>query len=68
MSWNVVALLQDVLVNAMPAVLLWNLQMPRRQKITAWALLAAGSFATVAGVVRVYYTTTIYFEDDLISE
>ena len=47
--------LSDLIILALPAVGLWNLQMRRAQKIGVFASLSFGVFACVIEVLRVYF-------------
>ncbi|KAF4314065.1 hypothetical protein GTA08_BOTSDO00550 [Botryosphaeria dothidea] len=52
---NAISITQDFLACTMPALLLWNLQVSKRQKIAMSALLGVSIFPCVAVILRFIY-------------
>ncbi|TLD23852.1 hypothetical protein PspLS_06334 [Pyricularia sp. CBS 133598] len=50
-----VSILTDWVFAILPAVLIWNLQMPNRVKMSVIGLLGLGFFASIAPIVRLRY-------------
>ncbi|CAI6336433.1 unnamed protein product [Periconia digitata] len=57
----VISTLQDFIICALPAVLVWNLQIPKRQKMALVALFGAGVLTCICGIMRTYYAIYVYF-------
>jgi hypothetical protein len=49
----------DVVLAALPAIILWNSNMPRRAKISAGVLLGMGCLGTVVSIIRIGYLNGI---------
>ena len=45
----------DLFVAVLPAMLFWNMRLPRRQKIAIWGLFGIGACTGVASLVRMYF-------------
>jgi len=45
----------DLFVAVLPAMLFWNMHLPRRQKIAIWGLFGIGACTGVASLVRMYF-------------
>ncbi|KAF9696675.1 hypothetical protein EKO04_005531 [Ascochyta lentis] len=58
-------IIQDVSIYLLPIPILWNLQMPLRQKLALGALFSVGMVAVTAGCVRFYYVLFLANEADL---
>lgn len=52
---------QDLIICLLPAFLIYNLQMPKRQKIALGCIFGLGLVTTFCGIMRVYYATYIYY-------
>ena len=52
---SIVSVVQDFLTCGLPTILLWKLQVPRRQKIALGAIFGVGFFLCIVGVLRIYY-------------
>ncbi|KAI8959242.1 hypothetical protein F5Y11DRAFT_13691 [Daldinia sp. FL1419] len=58
-------LLTDFIIMFMPVPLIWNLQMPRRNKIGVTSIFMLGLFTIGAGIARMYvYLVTSYDKED----
>lgn len=57
----VVSTLQDLVICALPIFLVWNLQIPRRQKAALIAIFAMGLLTCVCGIMRTYYAIYLYY-------
>ncbi|KAF2492281.1 hypothetical protein BU16DRAFT_467793 [Lophium mytilinum] len=57
-----ISMVQDIIAAVMPIMLLWNLQLPRRQKFAIYGIFALGLLTTICGAMRIYYVHFVYFE------
>ncbi|KAF2120322.1 hypothetical protein BDV96DRAFT_567058 [Lophiotrema nucula] len=51
----------DFLICALPVVLVWNLQIPRRQKAALIGIFGLGLVTCVCGILRMYYAIYVYY-------
>ncbi|KAH8681713.1 hypothetical protein BX600DRAFT_505371 [Xylariales sp. PMI_506] len=58
---NVIA---DWILAILPAIVLWNLKMDRKLKATTYFVLAIGSIASIATIVRIPYAKTVLVNPD----
>ncbi|KAF2177469.1 hypothetical protein K469DRAFT_603311 [Zopfia rhizophila CBS 207.26] len=59
-SVGVIGTLQDFFICALPIILVWNLQIPRRQKAALIGIFGMGLLTCVCGIMRTYYAIYIY--------
>jgi hypothetical protein len=52
---------QDLVICMLPIFLIWNLQIPRRQKAALCAIFGMGLVTCVCGILRTYYATYVYY-------
>ncbi|KAF2816597.1 uncharacterized protein BDZ99DRAFT_515181 [Mytilinidion resinicola] len=57
-----ISMVQDIMAAVLPIMLLWNLQLPRRQKLAIYGIFALGLVTTICGAMRIYYLHWVYFE------
>ncbi|PVH95561.1 hypothetical protein DM02DRAFT_617820 [Periconia macrospinosa] len=57
----VISTLQDFVICALPIFLVWNLQIPKRQKTALIALFGMGVITCICGVMRTYYAIYVYY-------
>ncbi|KAF2651697.1 hypothetical protein K491DRAFT_84074 [Lophiostoma macrostomum CBS 122681] len=57
----VVSTLQDFFICALPIFLVWNLQIPRRQKAALIGIFGMGLVTCVCGIMRTYYAIYVYY-------
>ncbi|KAF1950012.1 hypothetical protein CC80DRAFT_247354 [Byssothecium circinans] len=57
----VISTVQDFFICALPALLVWNLQIPKRQKLALIALFGMGILTSICGVMRTYYAVYVYY-------
>ncbi|GME65302.1 putative integral membrane protein [Neofusicoccum parvum] len=57
---NAISILQDFIACGLPSVLLWKLQMRKKQKVLLACLLGLGILPCLAGVLRLVYTVRLY--------
>ncbi|KAF1996320.1 hypothetical protein P154DRAFT_498638 [Amniculicola lignicola CBS 123094] len=57
----VISTLQDFVICALPIVLVWNLQIPRRQKAALIGIFGLGLLTCVCGIMRTYYAIYVYY-------
>ncbi|KAJ6114835.1 hypothetical protein N7486_000613 [Penicillium sp. IBT 16267x] len=55
----------DFVILICPISMVWRLQMPMRRKLTVLGIFLLAGFACVAGVIRIYFLTQMYANDDL---
>ncbi|KAF2683611.1 hypothetical protein K458DRAFT_304176 [Lentithecium fluviatile CBS 122367] len=60
-SVAVVSTTQDLVICALPIFLVWNLQIPKRQKAALIAIFAMGLLTCVCGIMRTYYAIYVYY-------
>ncbi|KAH6644143.1 hypothetical protein C7974DRAFT_15389 [Boeremia exigua] len=58
-------IIQDISIYLLPIPMLWNLQMPLRQKLALGALFSVGLIAVAASCVRFYYVLFLANEADI---
>jgi hypothetical protein len=58
---TVVSTVQDLVICLLPAFLIKNLQMPKRQKFALCGIFGLGLITTVCGIMRLYYSTYVYY-------
>ncbi|KAK8234839.1 hypothetical protein IWZ00DRAFT_121561 [Phyllosticta capitalensis] len=58
---SAVSLVQDLLACGLPLLIMWQLSIPRRQKIALSGVFSLGSFLCVVGAIRIYYIYRVYF-------
>ncbi|KAJ8120246.1 hypothetical protein O1611_g10415 [Lasiodiplodia mahajangana] len=63
LSGGIVYIIFDILIIVTPVFQVWRLKMTRERKRLITGLFLLGSAVTVATVLRVYYVTTINFND-----
>ncbi|KAF2501020.1 hypothetical protein BU16DRAFT_555526 [Lophium mytilinum] len=56
--------LSDFLVFLFPAKMLWNIQLPTKQKWGVIAVFASGCIVCIAGIVRLWYIQVVFTSDD----
>ncbi|KZM23798.1 uncharacterized protein EKO05_0009792 [Ascochyta rabiei] len=59
---GIISTVQDLVVAFLPTVLCWNLQMPIRQKIALYSILALGYTGVAIGAVRTYTGYRLFFQ------
>ncbi|KAF2194653.1 hypothetical protein K469DRAFT_686649 [Zopfia rhizophila CBS 207.26] len=57
----VISTLQDLFICALPIFLVWNLQIPLRQKVALTGIFALGLLTCVCGIMRTYYAIYVYY-------
>ncbi|KAH7357490.1 hypothetical protein BKA66DRAFT_500989, partial [Pyrenochaeta sp. MPI-SDFR-AT-0127] len=57
----VIGTLQDLFICALPMILVWNLQVPTRQKAALIGIFGVGLVTCVCGIMRTYYAIYIYY-------
>ncbi|ETS87800.1 hypothetical protein PFICI_01628 [Pestalotiopsis fici W106-1] len=60
--------LVDWILAIVPATVLWNLKMERKLKITTYVVLAIGSIASIASIVRIPYAPAFLISPDYLYE
>ena len=60
-SCAIVSSMQDFIICFLPAFLIWNLQMPRRQKMALQGVFALGLVTFICGILRTFYATRVYY-------
>lgn len=58
---TVMGTIHDIIVCALPIILVWNLRMPRRQKVGLVFIFGAGVLCCLCGVMRTYYAIYVYY-------
>lgn len=58
---TVVSTVQDMIISFLPLFLIYNLQMPRRQKLALGGIFGLGLFTTICGIMRTYYLIFVYY-------
>ncbi|OCK80245.1 hypothetical protein K432DRAFT_298128 [Lepidopterella palustris CBS 459.81] len=61
LSSAIVSIIQDMIACALPVMLVWKLQLPRRQKFAIMGIFAIGLLTCVSGIMRIYYIQYVYF-------
>lgn len=59
-SCAIISTLQDLVICLLPIFLVWNMHMPKRQKLALCGIFGLGLFTCVCGVIRTYYATYVY--------
>lgn len=62
---GIINIIQDIIIYVLPIPMLWNLQMPKRQKMALISLFSFGSIAVVASCVRYHYNAKLNSATDL---
>lgn len=57
---NTTTIITDLLVTIMPAWILWNLQMPRKNKIIIWCFMSLGLVVTAITAYRLAYFIELF--------
>ncbi|KAF7587763.1 hypothetical protein BBP40_006723 [Aspergillus hancockii] len=52
---GIAAVLVDIMILAVPVPVIWNLQMPKSQRMAVISILLLGSFVCVASIVRIIF-------------
>ncbi|EUC48156.1 hypothetical protein COCMIDRAFT_88217 [Bipolaris oryzae ATCC 44560] len=60
MAASIVSAVQDAIAACLPTLLYWNLQIPKRQKITLGTLFASGYVVCIVCIARVFAIHTIF--------
>jgi hypothetical protein len=63
-----ISLVQDLIICMLPVLLIWNLQISKRQKIGLFAIFGVGLITCICGILRTYYATKLYYCKDLLSK
>ena len=56
-----VSTVQDLVICILPAFLIRNLQMPKRQKLAVCGIFALGLVTSICGIMRLYYAVYLYY-------
>jgi len=56
-----VSTVQDLVICLLPAFLIRNLQMPKRQKLAVCGIFGLGLVTTICGIMRLYYAVYLYY-------
>ncbi len=59
---SAISVVQDFIVAVLLILLLWQIQMPIRQRIFLAATLAVGFFLCITGIMRIVYIYRIFYE------
>jgi len=59
---SAISVVQDFIIALFPILLLWQIQIPARQKIFLALTLAVGFFLCVTGILRIVYIYKIFYE------
>ncbi|KAK7545913.1 hypothetical protein IWX49DRAFT_485925, partial [Phyllosticta citricarpa] len=59
---SAVSLVQDLLVCGLPLLIMWQLSIPKRQKIALSGIFSLGIFLCIVGAVRIYYIYEFYYD------
>jgi len=54
----------DFIVFLFPAKMLWNLQIPTKQKVGVIAVFSSGSIVCVAGIIRLWFIQIVFTSDN----
>lgn len=57
----IIGTIQDLFVCILPAILVWDLKMSKRQKIAVCGIFGVGMISCVCGILRTYYATYVYY-------
>ena len=60
-SVTTVSTVQDLVICLLPAFLIRNLQMPKRQKLAVCGIFGLGLVTTICGIMRLYYAVYLYY-------
>lgn len=60
-SVTAVSTVQDLVICLLPAILIYNLQMPKRQKLAVCGIFGLGLVTTICGIMRLYYAIYLYY-------
>ena len=60
-SVTTVSTAQDLIICLLPAFLIRNLQMPKRQKLAVCGIFGLGLVTTICGIMRLYYAVYLYY-------
>ncbi|KAL1590821.1 hypothetical protein WHR41_00400 [Cladosporium halotolerans] len=56
----------DIIFSILPVLLVWSLQMGRKEKVAVILILAMGAIASVATIIRIPYVHTLADKDDFL--
>lgn len=62
---GIISTITDFACTILPALIVWNLQMPRRQRIAVASVFLIGVTVNVASVLRIYYAWYQYQTQDM---
>lgn len=57
----VISLFQDFVICLLPVLLIWNLQISKRQKIGLCAIFGVGLITCICGIMRTFYAAKLYY-------
>ncbi|XP_014556395.1 hypothetical protein COCVIDRAFT_99992 [Bipolaris victoriae FI3] len=60
-SVTAVSTVQDLVICLLPAILIYKLQMPKRQKLAVCGIFGLGLVTTICGIMRLYYAIYLYY-------
>ncbi|KAK8177679.1 hypothetical protein IWX90DRAFT_377440, partial [Phyllosticta citrichinensis] len=58
---SAVSLLQDIIACVLPLLIMWQLSIPKRQKIALTGVFGLGIFLCLVGAIRIYYIYKLYY-------
>ncbi|KAI4643672.1 hypothetical protein J4E93_006684 [Alternaria ventricosa] len=57
----VISLFQDFIICLLPVLLIWNLQISKRQKVGLCAIFGVGLITCICGIMRTFYAAKLYY-------
>ncbi|KAK7702658.1 hypothetical protein SLS57_011269 [Botryosphaeria dothidea] len=62
MAASVISVVQDFLACCLPIMIMWTLQIPKRQKIALGGVFGVGLFLCLIGILRIHQIQIIYYQ------